>query len=265
MIAIPQKPQYTALGEHHGKFEILGCYPGYGTTLGNAIRRVLLSSLEGAAIRSVKIAGVTHEFATIPGVMEDVVQILLHLKQIRFRLHSDEPVKLTLKAKGEGVVTASAFKVPSSVEIVNGDQIIATISDKKTELDMEIEIDRGLGYVPVEAREREEREIGVIAVDSIYSPVKRVNYEVENMRVGKRTDYDKITLEVITDGSITPEEAFSKGVAILMEQFTALALLATAEAEVSAVVEEVVAPEVAMEVTEEEAPKAEKKSKKKAE
>lgn len=264
MIAIPQKPQYTALGEHHGKFEILGCYPGYGTTLGNAIRRVLLSSLEGAAIRSVKIAGVTHEFATIPGVMEDVVQILLHLKQIRFRLHSDEPVKLTLKAKGEGVVTASAFKVPSSVEVVNGDQIIATISDKKTELDMEIEIDRGLGYVPVEAREREEREIGVIAVDSIYSPVKRVNYEVENMRVGKRTDYDKITLEVITDGSITPEEAFSKGVAILMEQFTALSLLATAETEVPAV-EEVATPEVVVEAVEEEAPKAEKKSKKKAE
>lgn len=264
MIAIPQKPQYTALGEHHGKFEILGCYPGYGTTLGNAIRRVLLSSLEGAAIRSVKIAGVTHEFATIPGVMEDVVQILLHLKQIRFRLHSDEPVKLTLKAKGEGVVTASAFKVPSSVEVVNGDQVIATISDKKTELDMEIEIDRGLGYVPVEAREREEREIGVIAVDSIYSPVKRVNYEVENMRVGKRTDYDKITLEVITDGSITPEEAFSKGVAILMEQFTALSLLATAETEVPAV-EEAVTPEVVVEAAEEEAPKAEKKSKKKAE
>lgn len=267
MIAIPQKPQYTALGEHHGKFEILGCYPGYGTTLGNAIRRVLLSSLEGAAIRSVKIAGVTHEFATIPGVMEDVVQILLHLKQIRFRLHSDEPVKLTLKAKGEGVVTASAFKAPSSVEIVNGDQIIATISDKKTELDMEIEIDRGLGYVPVEAREREEREIGVIAVDSIYSPVKRVNYEVENMRVGKRTDYDKITLEVITDGSITPEVAFSKGVAILMEQFTALSELATAEAETPAAAEESAVAEEAVseEATEEEAPKAEKKSKKKAE
>lgn len=263
MIAIPQKPQYTSLGEDHGKFEILGCYPGYGTTLGNAIRRVLLSSLEGAAIRSVKIAGVTHEFATIPGVMEDVVQILLHLKQIRFRLHSDEPVKLTLKAKGEGVVTASAFKVPSSVEIVNGDQVIATISDKKTELDMEIEIDRGLGYVPVEAREREEREIGVIAVDSIYSPVKRVNYEVENMRVGKRTDYDKITLEVLTDGSITPEEAFSKGVAILIEQFSALSELATAETEAPVVEAEV--SEIAQEVIEEEAPKAEKKSKKKAE
>lgn len=261
MIAIPQKPQYTVLAPHHGKFEILGCYPGYGTTLGNAIRRVLLSSLEGAAIRSVKIAGVTHEFATLPGVMEDVVQILLHLKQVRFRLHSDEPVKITLKAKGEGVVMAKDFKVPSSVEIVNGDQVIATITDKKAELDMEVEIDRGLGYVPVEAREREEREIGMIAVDSIYSPVKRVNYEVENMRVGKRTDYDKITLEVITDGSITPEEAFSKGVAILMEQFSALAQVADPG-------EDVIAPVVAQEEVSgevEEEVKVAKKSKKKAE
>ncbi len=256
MIAIPQKPQYTSLGEYHGKFEILGCYPGYGTTLGNAIRRVLLSSLEGAAIRSVKIAGVTHEFTTIPGVMEDVVQILLHLKQVRFRLHSDEPVKIALKAKGEGVVTAQDFKLPSSVEVVNGDQVIATITDKKTELDMEIEIDRGLGYVPVEAREREEREIGVIAVDSIYSPVKRVNYEVENMRVGKRTDYDKITLEILTDGSIAPEEAFSKGVAILMEQFSALSELEASVSKDAAVVAQ---------AAEEEAPKEEKKSKKKAE
>lgn len=225
MIAIPQKPEYTPLGANHGKFEILGCYPGYGTTLGNALRRVLLSSLEGAAIRSVKIAGITHEFTTIPGVMEDVVQILLHLKQIRFRLYTNEPVKIALKAKGECIVTAKDFKVSSDIEIVDGSQMIATLTDKKSELDMEIEVDRGLGYVPVEAREkaeREDREIGVIAVDSIYSPVKRVNYEVENMRVGKRTDYDKITLEVITDGSITPEEAFSRSVAILMEQFTAL-------------------------------------------
>lgn len=261
MIAIPQKPIYTSLGENHGKFEVLGCYPGYGTTLGNAIRRVLLSSLEGAAIRSVKITGVTHEFTTIPGVMEDVVQILLHLKQMRFRLHGDESVKITLKAKGEGVVTAKSFKTSSSIEIVNSDQIIATITDKKTELEMEVEVDRGLGYVPVEAREREEREIGVIAVDSVYSPVKRVNYEVENMRVGKRTDYDKITLEIITDGSIDPEAAFSKGVSILMGQFSALSEMATAE-----VIEEVTPKEETMtEATEEETPKEEKKSKKKAE
>jgi len=259
MIAIPQKPEYISLGENHGKFEILGCYPGYGTTLGNALRRVLLSSLEGAAIRSVKITGVTHEFTTIPGVMEDVVQILLRLKQIRFRLHGDEPVKIALKVKGDRVVTAKDFKVPSNIEIVDGDQMIATITDKKTELEMEVEIDRGVGYVSVEARDREEREIGVIAVDSIYSPVKRVNYEVENMRVGKRTDYDKITLEIVTDGSITPEEAFTKSVAILIDQFTALS-----ESRVDKEVEVTVKADVE-EVSEaaEEAPKEEKKSKKK--
>jgi DNA-directed RNA polymerase subunit alpha len=263
MIAIPQKPEYISLGENHGKFEILGCYPGYGTTLGNALRRVLLSSLEGAAIRSVKITGVTHEFTTVPGVMEDVVQILLHLKQIRFRLHGDEPVKLSLKVKGERVVTAKDFKVPSSVEIVDGDQMIATITDKKTELEMEIEIDRGVGYVSVEARDREEREIGVIAVDSIYSPVKRVNYEVENMRVGKRTDYDKITLEILTDGSIAPKEAFAKSVAILMNQFTALSESRVDEE--AEVIEAVSVAEVAPVVVVEAAAKEEKKSKKKAE
>ena len=263
MIAIPQKPEYISLGENHGKFEILGCYPGYGTTLGNALRRVLLSSLEGAAIRSVKITGVTHEFTTLPGVMEDVVQILLHLKQIRFRLHGDEPVKIALKVKGERVVTAKDFKVPSSVEIVDGDQMIATITDKKTELEMEIEIDRGVGYVSVEARDREEREIGVIAVDSIYSPVKRVNYEVENMRVGKRTDYDKITLEILTDGSITPEEAFTKSVAILIDQFTALSdSRVDEEAEAGTVAEAGTEDETVSAVAEEEAPKEEKKPKK---
>lgn len=225
IITPPQKPKYTAIGPNHGKFEILGCYPGYGTTLGNALRRVLLSSLDGAAAKSVKIKGVSHEFSTIAGVMEDVVQIILNLKQVRFRLHGDETIKVTLKSKGEGPVTAANIKVPSSVEIINPDQIIATVTDKKTEFEMEIEIDKGIGYVPVEVREREERddrEIGVIAIDAIYTPVKRVNYEIENMRVGKRTDYDKVTLEVVTDGSITPTEAFEKSVAILVSQFSSL-------------------------------------------
>ncbi|TXI33870.1 MAG: DNA-directed RNA polymerase subunit alpha [Candidatus Moraniibacteriota bacterium] len=251
----PESPKYTELAPNHGKFEILGCYPGYGTTLGNALRRVVLSSLAGAAARSVKIKGVSHEFSTIEGVMEDVVQIILNLKQVRFKLHGDEEgvVKVSLKSKGEGPVTASMIKTTSNVEIVNGDQVIATVTDKKTELEMEIEIDRGLGYVPVESRERDdEREIGVIAIDAIYTPVKRVNYEVENMRVGKRTDYDKITLEIVTDGSITPEEAFAKSVSILVGQFSSLA---TKEGET-------VAP---AEVVAEEAPekKAKKVSKKK--
>lgn len=221
-ISLPQKTLYTELGENRGKFEVLGCYPGYGATLGNALRRVLLSSLSGAAAKSVKISGVTHEFTTLPGVMEDMVQILLNVKQIRFRLHSDEPVTVTVKGKGEGAITAKDIKCPSSVEVVNGDQVIATLTDKKATFEMEIVVDSGIGYVPIEARENEEREIGVIAVDSIYTPVKRVNYEVENMRVGKRTDYDKVTLEVVTDGTIAPEEAFKKSVDILVAQFSAL-------------------------------------------
>jgi DNA-directed RNA polymerase subunit alpha len=203
-------------------FEINGCYPGYGPTLGNALRRVLLSSLEGSAIKSVKIEGATHEFSTLPGVMEDVVQIILNLKKLRFRMQGDEAIKLTLHVKGEGEVTAKSFKTTSDIEVVNPDQLIATITDKKTELTMEIEIDKGLGYIPVEQQERESKEIGVIAIDAIYTPIKRVNYDVENMRIGKRTDFDKVTLEVVTDGSISPEEAFTKATSILVEQYSAL-------------------------------------------
>lgn len=224
MIPAPQQPKVTSLGENHSKFEILGCYPGYGATLGNAIRRVLLSSLEGAAAQSVKIKGVSHEFATIPGVLEDVVQLLLNLKQVRFRIYGDsgEPIKVTIKAKGETEVTAGDIKAPSSVEIVNPSYKIATLTDKKAELELELEIGKGIGYVPIEARDGEDREIGVIALDSIYTPIRRVNYEVENMRVGKRTDYDKVSLEVVTDGSITPETAFAKAIDILVAQFDSI-------------------------------------------
>lgn len=221
-VSLPQKPKYTPIDEKSGKFEIMGCYPGYGMTLGNALRRVLLASLEGAAITSVKIKGVSHEFSTLDGVMEDAVQIILNLKKIRFKMHSEEPVKVSLKFKGEGKVTAKEIKCPSSVEVVNIDQLIATVTDKKIELELELEISRGLGYVPIDQQNRPEKEIGVIAIDAVYTPIRRVNYEVENMRVGKRTDYNKITLEVVTDGSITPEEAFKKAVAILVEQFSIL-------------------------------------------
>lgn len=221
-ITLPQSPKLTKAGENSGKFEILGCYPGYGTTLGNALRRVLLSSLSGVAIVSVKIKGVSHEFSTIPGVMEDVIQIILNLKKVRFKKHTDEPVKVSLKHNGEGKVIAKEIKCPSSVSVVNPDQLIATATDKAVEIEMELEVADGLGYVPVEQQEREEKHIGVIAVDAVYTPVRRVNYTIENMRVGKRTDYDKITLEVDTDGSITPEEAFNKATQILVEQFSVL-------------------------------------------
>jgi len=251
-VSLPQKPKYTPIDEKSGVFEIPGCYPGYGMTLGNALRRVLLASLEGAAITSVKINGVSHEFSTLDGVMEDAVQIILNLKKIRFKLHSDEPVKVSLKFKGEGKVTAKEIKCPSSVEVVNKDQIIATVTDKKTELELELEISKGLGYVPIDQQERPEKEIGVIAIDAVYTPIQRVNYEVENMRVGKRTDYNKITLEIVTDGSITPEEAFTKAVAILVEQFSVLGGIEVVEAGKEAEAKEEEASE-AKEAVEEEA------------
>lgn len=231
-ISLPQKPKYSKTGENSGKFEILGCYPGYGTTLGNALRRVLLSSLSGAALTSVKIKGVSHEFSAISGVLEDVVQIILNLKKIRLRMEGEEPVKISLNAKGEGKITAKSIKCPSGVEIVNKDQIIATITDKKIELEMEMEVNKGLGYIPVEQQQRDEKEIGVIAIDAIYTPIRRVNYLVEDMRVGKKTDFNKITLDIETDGSVTPEEAFKKSIDILVGQFSALGELAAEEKEV---------------------------------
>jgi DNA-directed RNA polymerase subunit alpha len=224
-IAIPQKPKFTEVNEKTGKFEIEGCYPGYGTTLGNALRRVLLSSLEGAAITSVKIKGATHEFSTIPGVLEDVIQIILNLKQVRFRLFREEPINVAIKVKGEKEIKAGMIKCSSEIEVVNQDAHVATITSPKGELEIELEVGRGIGYVPVEQQERGEKEIGVIAIDAIYTPIRRVNYSVENMRVGKKTDYEKITLEITTDGSVTPEEAFARAVAILVEQFSVLSEL----------------------------------------
>lgn len=221
-ITLPQKPKYVKIDEKSGKFEIEGCYPGYGTTLGNALRRVLLSSLSGAAITSIKIKGVKHEFSTIPNVMEDVIQIILNLKQVRFKVFKDEPVKVSLKVKGEKKVTAKMIDCPTDAEVVNGDVHIATITSAKGEIEMEMEVGNGIGYVPVEQQERDKKEVGVIAIDAIYTPIKRVNYLIENMRVGKRTDFERITLEVMTDGSISPEEAFSKAVKILVDQFSQL-------------------------------------------
>jgi len=224
-ITLPHKPKFTSIDGKTGKFEIEGCYPGYGMTVGNALRRVLLSSLSGSAITAVKIKGVTHEFSTIPNVLEDVIQIILNLKQLRFKSYKDEPIKVSLKAKGEKVVTAGMIECPSDVEIINKEAHIATITSPKGEIEMEFEISSGIGYVPVEMQDKTEKEIGVIAVDAIYTPIRRVNYTVDNMRVGKKTDYEKITLEIVTDGSITPQEAFFKAVSILIDQFSALSSL----------------------------------------
>jgi DNA-directed RNA polymerase subunit alpha len=221
-ITLPQKPKFISLDEKSGKFEIDGCYPGYGMTLGNALRRVLLSSLSGSAITAVKIKGVTHEFSTIPNVLEDVVQIILSLKQVRIKSYKEGVVKLSLKAKGEKSVTAGMIECPADVEVINKDFHIATITSAKGELEMEIEINSGIGYVPVEQQEKSERELGYIAVDAIYTPIRRVNYIVDNMRVGKRTDFEKVNLDIVTDGTITPQEAFAKAVEILVSQFSVL-------------------------------------------
>ncbi len=228
-VSTPKKPKYVEIGDNTAKIEIDGCYPGYGTTLGNAIRRTLLSSLPGAAVTSVKIKEISHEFSTLPGVLEDVIQIILNLKKVRFKVHKDEPIKLTLKEKGAKKITAAQIQCPADAEVVNKDMPIATITDKKGELEMEIEVQRGLGYVPVEQQEREKKEIGLIAIDAIFTPIRRVNYTVENTRVGKRTDYDKITLEIETDGTISPEEAFEKAMKIIIEQFESVSVFEEAE------------------------------------
>lgn len=218
-------PQQTKIVKSEGNrtiFEIEGLYPGYGVTLGNALRRALLSSLPGAAVVGVKIKGVHHEFSTIPGVVEGVIEIILNLRQIRFKKHIEGSVKLMLRAKGEKEIKAKDIELSSDIDIINPEAPIATISDKKTELEMEIEVDSGLGFVPVESRKKEKLEIGVIAVDALFSPIRKVNFEIENMRVGDRTDYNRLRLDIETDGSMTPQEAFGTANQILVDQFKAL-------------------------------------------
>ncbi len=230
-ILLPQKPQHIPVDDKTSLFEIKGCYPGYGMTLGNALRRVLISSLPGAAITSVKIKGISHEFSTIPNVMEDVIQIILNLKQIRFKIFDDKPTHISLKVKGEKKITADMIKCPSSIEVVNKKAPIATITSAKGELEMDMEVDMGIGYVPVEQQKRENKEVGLIAIDAIYTPIKRVNYTISNMRVGKRTDFEQISLKIETDGSISPKEAFSQAVDILVAQFSEMKVIKEASEE----------------------------------
>jgi len=204
-------------------FAIEPLYSGYGMTLGNSLRRVILSSLGGAAVTAVKIDNVAHEFSTIGGVKEDVVEIILNLKKLRFKVYSDEPQFLILTKKGKGVVTAADIKANADVEIINTKQPIATIDSEKTQIGMEIKVEKGRGYVPVEARENEKLEVGMIAVDAIYSPVKSVRYNVENTRVGQVTDLDRLVLEIETDGSVTPQDAVTQAAEILVRHFAVVA------------------------------------------
>jgi len=226
MIPLPKTPKMIKKQENKAVFEIEALYPGYGVTIGNSLRRVLLSSLEGAAITKVKIKGVPHEFSTIPGVLEDVLLILLNLKKVRFKMYSSEPQIGTLKVKGEREVKAGDFKLPPQVEVVNPDLHIATLTDKKASLEMEVQIDKGIGYEPVERRKKagkEKLEIGTIALDAIYTPIRNVAFRVENMRVGERTDFDRLILEIETDGTLLPEAAFVKACEILVSHLSFLA------------------------------------------
>lgn len=206
---------------NYASYDIEPLEAGYGMTLGNALRRVLLSSLPGAAVTSIRIDGVQHEFQDIPNVAEDVTDIVLNVKKLRLRSYSDHPVSMRLEVSGERVVTAADILAPSTVEIVNPDLYIATLDNSDARLEMELVVETGKGYVPADSKE--DQPIGVIPVDAIYTPVQKVNYTVEHTRVGQMTNYDKIVLEITTDGTITPDEALRQSADILVRHFTQLA------------------------------------------
>lgn len=221
-IPLPNNFGVTPVAENQTTFTIEPCYPGYGTTLGNALRRTLLSSLEGAAITAVKIKGVSHEFSTLPNVKEDVVEIILNLKAIRLKMYTDEPQTVTIKVKGEKKVTGKDIKTSSDVEVIVTDKVIATLTDKSAEFEVELRVERGRGYIPVESREKEKNEIGMIAIDAVYTPIRNVNFEVESVRIGQITNFDKLVLDITTDGTISPVEAFTQATQILEEHFQCL-------------------------------------------
>lgn len=200
-------------------FVIEELYPGYGVTLGNALRRVLYSSLQGAAITKVKIKGAPHEFSTLPGVLEDILEITLNLKQVYVKLHSDEPQTATIKAKGVKEVTAADIVSPSQVEIANPGAHIASLTRKDAQFEAELTIEPGLGYLAVEKRPKERTEIGAIPLDAIFTPMVKVNFEVENMRVGDRTDYNRLVVEIITNGTISPQNALMHAAKLLDDHF----------------------------------------------
>lgn len=221
-ITLPSKPRVVSEDEFRGVFEIDNLYPGYGHTLGNSLRRIILSSLPGAAITQVKIEGADHEFSVLDGVQEDVITILLNLKRVRLSLHGDEPMTISLKKSGLGIVTAGDLIVPSQVEILNPDQKIAEITSKGTTLELEILVEKGLGYVPREVHQKDKVEIGKIALDAVFTPIRRANYEVENMRVGDRTDYNRLRVSIETDGTFSPREALEKAVEIMVHQLSSI-------------------------------------------
>jgi len=221
-VTLPSKPKIVSENGNSGMYEIANLYPGYGHTLGNSLRRIILSSIPGVAITTVKIAGTDHEFSTLAGVKEDVINIILNLKKIRFKTTTDEEQTVELSVKGAKDVTAGDIKVPGQVEVLNPTQHIATLTDKNAELKIEMKLRRGLGFVPKEVIQKDKVEIGNIALDAIFTPIRRVNYEVENMRVGDRTDFNRLRIVVETDGSLTPREALERSIETMIQQLKAV-------------------------------------------
>lgn len=221
-IMLPSKPRIVSEEGNAGVYEIDGFYPGYGHTIGNSLRRIILSSIPGAAITAVKIDGVSHEFATMSGVKEDVIAVILNLKKVRIRVADNQPHTITLTAKGIKDVTAGDIEVPGQVEILNPSQHIATLTDKNAKLEMELTVDTGLGYVPKEVIQKERTEIGAIALDAIFTPIRRAHYEVENMRVGDKTNFNRVRISIETDGTLSPREALERSVSIMIQQLKAI-------------------------------------------
>lgn len=220
-ITLPSKPRVVKEAEAEGTYEIDGLYPGYGHTLGNSLRRIILSSLPGAAVTSVKIEGVEHEFSTMDGVREDVVTILLNLKKLRFEVLTGEAQTVTLSTKGPKRVVGEDLKLPGQVRLLNPNSYICELTGKGG-IEMSFTVERGLGYVAREALKKDRVEIGEISVDAIFSPIRRVNYEVENMRVGDRTDFNRLRISIETDGTVSPRQALEQSIEIMITQLKAV-------------------------------------------
>jgi len=220
-ILLPSTIEFNETDDKNiGELIISPCHQGYGTTIGNSLRRILLSSIEGAAVETLKIIGVSHEFSAVEGVKEDMVEIMLNLKNLAVISHSDTPITLSLQKKGIGDVTAADFEKNSDIEIINPDLKIATITDAKKPLDIEIIIGKGLGYVPAVDKNSKNLDLGTVVMDSFYSPIKDIGYKVENTRVGDITDYEKVILRIESNGTISPKMAVSKATKILMDHYS---------------------------------------------
>jgi len=220
-IIMPSKPRIVVEEGNKGVFEIDGLYPGYGHTLGNSLRRIILSSLPGASVTSVKIDGVSHEFQTMDGIKEDVIVMILNIKKIRFRMLSDEPQTVTLSIKGPKEVTAADIKTGGQVEILNPELHIVEVTGK-INLNIEMKIEKGLGFISKEIFQKEKIDVGTIAVDAIFTPIRRVSYEVENMRVSDKTNYNRLRISIETDGTLSPREALSQSIEIMINQLKAI-------------------------------------------